>query len=296
MPGTIVVVVVLSAGELHCPPADAAIVAMRGTLVAGEQVLVREVQKPLDDDKLVALRTSTASSAVVEIAWSHPDHASVHLHVGTGGRDFADRDLTFTASDQEDERGRTVGLVLSSMLEGAVAAGRPTPAPRALRLVYGLDLAIDVAHGFDVDEGSFGARLGALLRFDEGWLRASSTFRLGSSSQADAEVLSVRLAVGGAGVLLERARWRVALGADVAIGHQWVERHRADGDITRSRWIFEVSPFLHASYALGPRFAFFAETGPLLTLPRTRVRVGDEDRGTLSLIGWSGGAGARFWF
>ncbi|MBL8719685.1 MAG: hypothetical protein JNL79_27095 [Myxococcales bacterium] len=297
MPGTIVVVVVLSAGELHCPPADAAIVAMRGTLLAGDQVLVREVQKPLDDDKLVALRTSTGSTAVVEIAWSHPDHASVHLHVGTGGNDFADRDLTFTTSDQESERGRTVGLVLSSMLEGAVAASRPgPPAPRGPRLVYGLDLAIEAAHGFDVDEGAFGARMGAVLRFDEGWLRASTGFRLGTSSRADAEVLSVRLAAGAAGVILDRSRWRVALGADVAIGHQWVERHRADGDIARSRWTFEMAPFVHASFALGPRLFLFGETGPVLTLPRTRVRVGDEDRGTLSVLGWSGGAGARFWF
>ncbi|MBK7400243.1 MAG: hypothetical protein IPJ34_29325 [Myxococcales bacterium] len=296
MPGTIVVVVVLSAGELHCPPADAAIVAMRGTLIAGEQVLVREVQKPLDDDKLVALRTSTGSTAVVEIAWSHPDHASVHLHVGTGGKDFADRDLSFTSSDVESERGRTVGLVLSSMLEGAVAAARPATPARSGRLAYGLDLLIQGAHGFDADEGSFGVRTGAFLRFDEGWLRASMGFRFGTSSRAAMEVLGAQLSVGGAGFVLDRARFRVALGADVAIGRQWVEQHRPEGDLSRSRWVLEVAPFVHLSYALGARFSIVGETGPVLTLPRTRVKVGDEDRGTLSVLGWSGGVGARFLF
>lgn len=296
MPGTIVVVVVLGAGELHCPPADAAIVAMRGTLAAGEQVLVREVGQGLDDGKLSALRASTGASAIVEIAWSHPDHQGVHLHVGTGDKDFADRDLGFSASDVEEERGRTVGLVLSSMLEGTVATKtRPlTPRPRPLTL--GLDLLFHGARGLDADEGTLGARVGLVVRFDEGWLRAAVDMRIGRASASQADVTFVGVSMGGAAQVAERGLFRLSLGAELGVGNQWVERHMPDAEVERSRWVLTVAPFVHATFLLGGRFAIGAETGPTLTLPRSHVKVGDDDRGALSQLGWFVALGGRFSF
>lgn len=296
MPGTIVVVVVLGAGELHCPPADAAIVAMRGTLAAGEQVLVREVDHGLDDGKLSALRASTGASAIVEIAWSHPDHQHVHLHVGTSDKDFADRDVTFTAADVEDERGRTVGLVLSSMLEGAVATkSRPAP-PRPRPLSAGLDLSFVGAHGLDADEGTFGARVGIVVRFDEGWLRAAFDMRIGRASASQGDLTFVGVSMGGAALLAERGPFRLSLGADLAVGSQWVERHQPEAEVERSRWVLSITPFVHTLWALGSRFGIALETGPTVLLPRSRVKVGDDDRGALSQLGWFVALGGRFAF
>lgn len=296
MPGTIVVVVVLGAGELHCPPADAAIVAMRGTLAAGEQVLVREVGQGLDDGKLSALRTSTGASAIVEIAWSHPDHQGVHLHVGTGDKDFADRDLGFTAADAEDERGRTVGLVLSSMLEGTVATKNRPLAPRPRPLTLGLDLLFHAAHGLDADEGTLGARVGLVLRFDEGWLRGAADMRIGRASASQADLTFIGVSMGGAAFLTERGPFRLSLGAELGVGSQWVERHSAEAEVERQRWVLTLAPFVHASWTLGGRFALAVETGPTVSLPRSRVKVGDDDRGALSQLGWFVALGGRFAF
>ncbi len=310
MPGTIVVVIVLATGEAHCMPADAAVAAMRGRLAPGDQVLVREVDAALGDVALVGLRASTGARAVVEIAWSHPQHEAVHLHVAAGkASDFADRDLSFGAGDVEAERGRTVGLVLTSMLQGAAPNAASPPAPsvaapsvdpkgalpsaRPRPVGFALDLAGHGLVGVDAPGVLFGARLGAGLLVDEWLFRASFGLSIGRVASADADATWGRFGFGAAGSVVSGPSLRVAVGFDLGVGREWLERTSVAGPTTRARWVVDATPYVHVGWALGPRLFVVTEVGPSIMLPRSRVRVGEVDAGTLPVVAGSMMVGLR---
>lgn len=131
MTAALILVILVSSGEADSAASKSMVRATSDALGLDAQVSVHEIDANAgDDDVLVAGKTWHAD-AVVRVKWEDGHrHATLHLHADKGGR-WIDRELGFNASDAEDERGRTVGFAVISMLpEGQVPRAAPPPPPQ----------------------------------------------------------------------------------------------------------------------------------------------------------------------
>jgi hypothetical protein len=107
--------------------------AIRATLGAESTLELRVVAAPPDDATSVALARESEAAAVALITWNDVSHRSALLRVydrKTGH--WSARELAFTADDLAEEKGRTIGFNLASMVpEIDVAIAKNEPATHA---------------------------------------------------------------------------------------------------------------------------------------------------------------------
>jgi len=125
------------------------------------------------------------------VIWNEPEHLRARIEIRRGARDAEPssvRTVEFSTADEPAQRERAVGLIIAAfVMEHARAAGAeaeaalppaaqpapapppeieiaPEPAPRAHAPVWGVDLALLAAPGFDRGAPRLGAMLRGLFR------------------------------------------------------------------------------------------------------------------------------------
>lgn len=124
-------------GKTADPFTPAVARATRDALGSGTDVVVRQLEKLPSDGDAVSLAAQAHADAVVEVSWSLPDHLHTTIRMQrTGTARWMDRDIGFRDVDEPDERSRTVGFAIASMLpeyaaRAEAAAPLVTPAAEA---------------------------------------------------------------------------------------------------------------------------------------------------------------------
>lgn len=125
----LILVILVASGEADSPASQSMLRATSDTLGLEAQVSIHEIDAGSGDTDVIAAGAKWHADAVARVSWQDGHrHAVVHLH-GNASR-WIDRDIGFNATDAEDERGRTIGFAVISMLpEGVVPHAPPPPPP-----------------------------------------------------------------------------------------------------------------------------------------------------------------------
>jgi hypothetical protein len=320
---TFTLIVLLVAGDADDAGARALARAARDAMGDDAAVALRATKVPPTDPEMLGIETSEHAFAVAEVSWADDTHlhAVVHLHLADGRR-WIDRTIEFTPTDAPDEKGRTIGFALASMLperppppapEPTLALPAPAPPapaepPRTIaapppRVWHGaLDVAAAGTQATSGPGGTIGGMVGATWFPSPPWgLRASTALRSGRLEAADATIFIVDAAVG--------ATWRwlpplpsrpfsLGLGTDLFARRLQLSR-QSPSDLRNthlSRWLPAVDLALEGTWSLGEGAAFFASAGGVAAMGSTDVFIEDQHVATLSPISLQleGGIEARF--
>lgn len=292
------------------------LVLVAGGDVAGDEVraLGSSLASVLGAGAMIEVRAREAAgdrpaeAALAEVTWLDALHLEAALSVSLpGGRSIARR-ITFTGSDAPEERGRTLGLALASMLPVPTGDGDaspppldPPPAPAEHRTPP-TEAAIEPAPRPEAPRfsvlaaGAASAPLGgAGVSFGGGvtgeWslhdlvaLRAVASVRFGevASAQANLDVFTAGL---GARVRLldpaEQLPLGVAARVDLLAIHQGVSRF-ATGPASPSRerrdhWLPGAELGLEGSYFAGPTTELVLGVGAELAAGRAAILARAEE-------------------
>lgn len=322
MGASVVVVVIVAAGELGTPSSNAMIAATRDALGNDAVVLVEPVQSP-SDENAAGVAPGVNASAIATVTWPGADHARVQIHVRlVAEKRWIDRDLVFASSEPLPERGRAAGLTIASIVSAAATAPPPLSAPSdvpktlpstadAARPPPRVTVALPLARSsprFAVDAvaagslgiagpaGGLGADLGARLTIPERVVfRSSVGVRYGSVAAAAATSSLVRLA-GGAGVpVWQRDDVTVSLQLGVvALRHTLTRAATRGSTETKSRWIGGADAIVDFEWRVAGRVALVADGGLELALGETRIVVGDDLVATIPRLRAVFAVGLRF--
>jgi hypothetical protein len=246
--GPLVITLLVAAGDGDAADTRAVLQALAEAL-GGVRAAVREAEGAPDDQALLALERDTASDVVAAVSWSGATklEARVRLHVRASDR-WLERGLTFAASDDLRERGRTLGFTMASMLPDrtppprgappppAALAAPAAPAPPPARLA--LDLMVMGSLGVGGNADALGGAF-ALRRVLAPWIavRGELLGRTGVVQAAEATALSLHLAGGVALSPLGNAATRRAsleVRTDVALLYESLG-HLSPDDVDRVR-------------------------------------------------------------
>lgn len=126
----LILVILVASGEANSPATQSMLRATSDTLGLDAQVEIHEIDAAAGDNDILAAGLKWHADAVARVSWEDGHrHALVHLH-GNASR-WIDRDIGFNSSDAEDERGRTIGFAVISMLPEGVVPHAPPPPPPA---------------------------------------------------------------------------------------------------------------------------------------------------------------------
>ena len=126
----LILVILVASGEADSPASRSMLRATGETLGLQAEVSIHEIDVSVDDDGALSAGKRWHADAVARVSWQDGHrHATVHLRGETGPR-WIDREIGFQATDAEEERGRTIGFAVISMLpEGVVPRAEPPPPP-----------------------------------------------------------------------------------------------------------------------------------------------------------------------
>jgi hypothetical protein len=125
----LILVILVASGEADSPASHSMLQATSDTLGLEAQVSVHEIDPNAGDSDVIAAGAKWHADAVARVSWQDGHrHALVHLH-GDASPRWIDREIGFNASDAEDERGRTIGFAVISMLPEGVVPHAPPPPP-----------------------------------------------------------------------------------------------------------------------------------------------------------------------
>jgi hypothetical protein len=312
MADPLVVLVLVASADLADPSTTAITTATRRALPADSVVLVSEQSTPGDDDAL-ALGERLHASNVAVVSWeeSTREHVVVHLHRADG---WFDRRVGFRPDDAPVERGRSVGLILASLISGDDPGERvspppplppappPAPAPEEKKPVpsaprpkrWAVDAVATGALGGDATSLGPGAAVRSLL-FDPLAIGVFTGLRFGDVGPANARSTQWLF---GAGVTVRLVPFRresamaLSLRADVLANRQEVSR----GTLTRSRWVGGTDLRVEWSWAMTRALAIVVSGGLEAMFGATPVRVGDVRVGALPVLRGVADLGGRVRF
>ena len=313
MIAALVVVVLVSAGDVTSAQTGGVSRGLEEALEPGSMVLVRAAPIDPDDADLRAIAAAAHADAVAAITWTEAEGRHAHVRVQRANASAAaERDLDFTSTDASVERGKTVGFAIASMLPAASVVEPAAPAPisdkptapapaetrdvGALAMSWGVDLGLAATIGIGGTAGGIGGVLA--LRRDLGRVvsaRVAATITRGSVSEAQGSLTVIRPRA-GVGLTLLRARSVVA-GARVEVG-PWlhVVDRAGDGRTSGSRWLGGVETVAEVAWTVAPRLALTFDLGLDVAFGTTRVIVGDEERASIPILRGVGDAGVRLLF
>ncbi|MBI2392396.1 MAG: hypothetical protein HYV09_22610 [Deltaproteobacteria bacterium] len=306
MAAPVVVVILIVASDAGSPATQTMVTTARAAL-GSAVVLVQEVPAPATDEQASKVGAQVHADAVVQVTWpaAQGDGGKAHLHVRVFSQPaWTDRDLSFGSADAPTERGRAVGLAISTMvpverpepsepkkperpteLAATPAPTAPTtptrtrpPAPR-----FELDAAALGTFGFVGVANGAGGELAARLAVPESFaLRLGGGVRFGEMDEARASTSTTRLS-GGVSVHAARVgALDVAVQVDALLLHHSVTRKASDGaHVARGRFVGAADLLGEASLRLGPRVSVFGAAGIELATGETHVVVGSESVATI---------------
>jgi hypothetical protein len=330
----LILVILVSSGEASSPASQSMLHATADALGLQADVSVHEIDANAGDDDVIAAGKNWHADAVVRVSWQDGHrHATVHLHGESSAR-WIDREIGFQASDAEEERGRTIGFAVISMLpEGVVphAAPPPPPPPETPKKQADRDAqqmvpppeddpeaggdddepartwhgAIDVLGIGAVGLGGEAAGIGGALRgqwffLPDFSIRVGGGARAGSISDLAAQSLTI---FGSGGIswhpTTPSARHPFGLGGslDVSALHQQLTLTNAAGvDESQGRWLPAADLTMEGSFYFTDNIAIVAAIGAEMVFGKTDVLVGGQNVATLPPLRGIGEAGARIRF
>jgi hypothetical protein len=317
MKASIIVLLVLSKGEVQDPGMVSMTRAAERALGADSRIFVHEPPGPLSDGEAVSLGEQIRASAIVEVRWGGADRTLAHLHVHVAdGAGWFDRDLPFAASAPYTERGRTLGLQIATMVPDTPPeppppapapapeqSDRPAPsvagpAEKGAPRPWALDLSAIGSAGSEAT--GFGAALG--FRYSPVpfvAVRAGAGGRFGEIAKASASSREIHGSLGAfVGVLRDPRVWSLGLRADLLVVHQSLSR--ADPNGTAIRTVTRVVPGADLVAELGlavtAQARFVAAAGTEYAFGATDVYVGQDRVATIERLRAVGELGLRLEF
>ena len=288
--GTVLVVLIVSTAGVD--PAASALEASAQELL-GQTAKIRLILTPVDPSDVDTLQRAGAADGVVELAWSD-DHSSALLHCYvTHDARWVDRRITFSADDEEPERGRLLGFAIASMFPRLVslpepaekpvdstpaqATSRSSPAPKpsaqAIRLE--LELAASATTGVRGPADAAGGMVGMRLPLAHALsLHAAIGARVGEIPVAHA---STRTAMGELGLawVTSAGDSPLQLGLRADFLASWLEVTRAlanDGEIeSRARWTFGGAALVEGGHRFSRRLGVYVGAGTEVLLSETDI-------------------------
>ena len=262
------------------------VTAARKALGAGALVTVREADPfPTDD------AAEKEADVVAEVTWSTaPVGAHLHVHAKAG---WLDRDIGFADADAEEDRGRTVGYVVASIVPEieppppapvivtpppAKDVPQPPPPARAWFVVdaYGVGASGVGNDGAGLGLGA-GGSFGVRLQPSFG-VRVFADYRAAEVVGFRAQGASATMLRIGAGAFLtafEVGFLQLGVRLDGAAGHLSVARSPTPTD-KRGRWLPTLAVLGEVVGRLGQNAALFASIGPEWALGTTTVAQNGE--------------------
>lgn len=303
-------VLLLQRGELPPATADAMLASARAVL--GASATVDLVQADAVDDS-AALREGAARHATIVVEL-RSDENRVHVRVLVVSENrWADRDIGFSDRDRPEERGRTLGFAVASMMPDAppppvvpvtpVLPVRPEQPPVAPPLVprrwYGAVDAMGVgAVGLGGAGGGWGAMLAGVYQPRAPWgLRLAVSPRFGEIVAAKANTITVVTSLGVTLQVGAPRPWTVGFGARVDVLAAYVEvTHFSPDDVVpdrQSRWLAGFDAAIEGTLRLAPALSFVLALGIEGFFGSTDVYVRGQPAATMSPLRLLGEAGIR---
>jgi hypothetical protein len=291
----VVLVFVVSAGPVE-PAGSAMTSATRRALGRDAVVLVEQRSELPTLDEAQSLGEREHAAAVVEVDWHDADrtHATVRVHV-VRRSGWALRDFTFLPADPLDERGRTIGFAMASLIDSGdgLAEGAASPERSLSRGDHPPDerrsswLMIDAAGvgtlGSEAGTTSGGVEVAGLALFHPrlaGVISAGTRF--GDIAGAQSTFWSIQLGCGAAWramVFPTRCPFELDLRADVLATFLRAARQ---GE-TQSAWQPGARLGVEAAwFPLGPSLGFIALAGGEAAFGSASVVVGSRMVATVS--------------
>jgi hypothetical protein len=288
-------VLVVLLGTATDPTTETMLSTARRALGPDAVVLV-DTSEVASDQEALMIGERVKARAVARIRWPDGTANVAHLHVHVAPTDgWTDEQIAFAPQDASNEKGRTLGYTLSSMVqrieraqEEEVEAKPPPPAaaradtvPRDVgtaspkKDTRDLDLFVHGVGALDDVGGSLGVSGG--VRW---WparhlgLRGAVGGRVGELPHAQATTTAL---LGSAGI-----GYRTTIGTALEVGARSdfvFYRHsvtRTEGGLAamRGRWLSAAQFVLEASWALHPTFALAVGAGAEVAFGTTAVNVG----------------------
>jgi hypothetical protein len=261
------------------------------------------------------LTSEQSQDAWIIVDWQDPRHRAVKLHgFVPNGSKWLDRSLVFAAEDPEDERGRTIGFVISAMFANAATQAprhdttrtpsdrtqaprhdtNRTPSDRAQSLrdqaanatkvppgkpkAWAASLAASAAGFGDAD--SFGATTSIERGSSQARLGLFADARFGAipNAQSSTRFLTLGL-VGNVRLLASSGATWIGLGLQVGASHVTVT-HFSEDDIQPVRHAALMpmtAGLLRANHELSQSTWLFVEAGPEYRFGRVEVNVRGKD-------------------
>lgn len=235
---TVLIVVVVAAGEASHPATLGAASAARQLLGTDLAIELREFETVPNDDRAQATGAARGAAAVVELAWDIPEHRQARIRFHLDRRPgWSERIIHFNDDDDLRERGRTVGYAIASMMAASESESPPPLRPAVVpdtrtptfrpppplepntkaRTRGAIDAVAVGAVGVNGPAGGWGGSLSGRWYFEPPLaVRLGVSARSGQVAEAQATSLLAHMAAGLAWVPLTATRTRpFELGARV---------------------------------------------------------------------------------
>ncbi|WP_394828770.1 hypothetical protein [Pendulispora albinea] len=134
MSAGLIILLLVPPGEMQAPLVSGIVSAAGRSLGADARVLVDPVA-PVPDEDAVALGDRLHASGVVTLRWLDGGRVALHAH-WAGQAGWTDRYFAFNEGDLAEERGRTIGFTLASMVQTEFPSRAPparAPSPAAVK-------------------------------------------------------------------------------------------------------------------------------------------------------------------
>ncbi|WP_394839668.1 hypothetical protein LVJ94_22540 [Pendulispora rubella] len=308
MSAGVVILLLVPPGEAQAPLIGGLAAATSRALGAEARVVV-DARTPASDDDAVALADRLHANAVVTLRWLEGGRVSLHAH-WSGQAGWTDRFFSFNDADALDERGRTIGFTLATMIRTESPLGPALDAPPAPiatppparpswpRFPFELEAGAHVhvaAHAT-----AFGGGLrAAYLIVPQAGVTASADWSTGAMKDIDGRIDIASLSAGAKVpiVLAGPGRpYELAVSAEAALSHEAVSRNGTDGSHTEGRWVPGARVRLAAAWFFTPRIAALAGLGLHANLGETDIVVNGHTEATLSPYRGTGELGVRVRF
>jgi len=306
MSAGVVILLLVPPGEAQAPLIAGVAAATSRSLGAEARVVV-DARTPTSDGEAVALADRLHANAVVTLQWLEGGRVSLHAH-WSGQPGWTDRFFAFKDADALDERGRTIGFTLATMVRTesplgpaldaskarpAAEAPAPPPAPPRLRFAVEASAQLAVASHATAFGGGLRAMYFVVPRVG---LTIGAAWNTGAMKDLDGRIDTASLSAGlHVPFVLSRA-YELAAAGEATLSHDAVSRNGASSSSTEGRWVPGARLRLTAAWFFTPRIAAIAGLGLQANLGETDIVVNGHTETTLAAYRGTGELGVRVRF
>jgi len=321
----LVILLLVPPGEIQAPLVSGIVSAASRSLGANSRVLVNAVA-PTSDDDAVALSERLHANAVVTLRWLEGGRISLHAH-RSGQAGWTDRFFVFSEADALDERGRTIGFTLASMVQTEIppipgvapssesrreprsepgaasgSASAPSSGDPSWLAARHVSLEASAQVHVAVQATTIGAVFrGAFSIAPALSLTTAGAWRTGTMNTVDGQLRIFSLS---AGVRIPIVQARAARPYELALLGEWVASHEAISRTTAAsaetqtegRWVPGAQFQVAGAWFFSSRIAAAAALGAQLDFGSTDVVVNGHTVATVSPFRGVGELGVRVRF